>query len=73
MDPSNIVHSLKKRPILHILDDPCTLSEFERIHYPADSDVCLGERKGCFEKPSEHVDPTIGIDCKVRSGQAPVL
>ena len=50
MDPSNIVHSLKKRPILHILDDPCTLSEFERIHYPADSDVCLGERKGCFEK-----------------------
>ena len=65
MDPSNIVHSLKKRPILHVLDDPCTLAMFEEIHYPVDSGVCLGDRKGCFEKPSEHSDPTTGVDCKV--------
>lgn len=45
-DPSNLIHSMKKRPVLHICDDPCTLVEYERAHYPADSMLCLGDRKG---------------------------
>ena len=65
-DPSNILHSFKKRPICVVCDDACTLAEYEMLHYPEDSERCLGDRKGCFQKPDEHIMPSLGIDCKVR-------
>ena len=64
-DPSNIIHSMKKRPIVLICDDACTVAEYETIHYPHDSEICFGERKGCFQKPVKGIKPTSGIDCKV--------
>lgn len=64
-DPSNIIHSLKFRPVLHICDDACTLAEYEILHYPEESQACLSDRKGCFEKPVEGQDPKCNIDCKV--------
>ena len=63
-DPSDIIHSMKKRPILIVCDDACTLADFECAHYPEDSARCLGDRKGCFEVPSETRKPRHGIDCK---------
>ena len=64
-DPSDIMHSFKKRPICLVCDDACTLVEYELAHYPDDSERCLGTRKGCFEEPSELCKPTDKIDCKV--------
>ena len=64
-DPSNIMHSFNKRPICLVCDDPCTLSAYEFAHYPEESELCLGERKGCFEVPSESHRPSKDIDCKV--------
>ena len=64
-DPSNIIHSMKKRPILHICDDACTLAEYELVHYPEDSEVCFSDRKGCFEIPKVGHKPRSNIDCKV--------
>ena len=64
-DPSNIIHSMRKRPIVHVCDDACTVAEYERIHYPEDTEICFGDRKGCFEKPVKGLKPTSGIDCKV--------
>ena len=64
-DPSNIIHSMKKRPVLHVCDDPCTLVEYELVHYPEDSDICFSGRKGCFETPKEGHEPLCNIDCKV--------
>ena len=64
-DPSNIIHSMKSRPILHICDDPCTLVEYEAVHYPEDSATCFSGRKGCFEAPRQGHKPTSNIDCKV--------
>ena len=64
-DPSNIIHSMKTRPILHICDDACTLAEYELVHYPESSELCFGGRKGCFETPEEGREPVSNIDCKV--------
>ena len=34
------------------------------IKYPEESRLSLGsERRGCFEAPSEHKEPTMGINC----------
>ena len=63
-DPSNIIHSFKKRPILHICDDACTLSAYEIAHYPEESLRCLGDRRGCFEIPSDSRKPMSNVDCK---------
>ena len=64
-DPSNIIHSLVKRPILHICDGACTSVEFEFVHYPKESELCFGDRKGCFQIPVPGEKPTRNIDCKV--------
>ena len=64
-DPSNICHSFKKRPICVVCDDACTLTDYEFIHYPEESETCLGSRRGCFEAPSDSKEPSRDIECKV--------
>ena len=61
---SDIVHCLKKMPPLHICDDPCTFVSHSFIHYPFESLLTLGtERRGCFEPPSDELEPNTGIEC----------
>ena len=63
-DISDIVHSMKKFPKLHVLDDACTFVSNSFIRYPLESQVSLGsERRGCFEPPSQTEEPNSNIDC----------
>jgi hypothetical protein len=61
-DPSDVVHSLRKMPKVHIMDDPCTYVRHSFHRYPAESNQIF-TLKGCFETPSEVMKPTPCIDC----------
>ena len=61
--PSDASRSLRKLPIVHILDDSCALHRHNKIHYPEESKLIYGERMGCFETPSDTLKPNSGIDC----------
>ena len=63
-DVSDILHSLRKLPPLHVLDDPCHLVSHSFLKYPLESQLTLNDkRRGCFENPSDKRDPQTGLDC----------
>ena len=62
-DPYDVINSLKKVPIVHIMDDSCTF-----VRHSISSDKVLGEKAfgtshGCFELPSEEEEPSSDVDC----------
>ena len=62
-DPTDILFSLKKLPILTICDDSCTLLQHVEHRFPTEAKLAFGETKGCFEKPSNAKLPNTDIDC----------
>lgn len=62
-DSYDIINSLKKVPVVHIMDDSCTF-----VRHSISSDKVLGEQAfgkshGCFQMPSEEEEPSGDIDC----------
>jgi len=63
-DPSDLVFSLLKLPILMICDDPCTLVSHSLVKNPSVAEPAYGSnRRGCFEDPDDTKDPSSNIDC----------
>ena len=54
---------LQKMPPLLICDDACTFVSHSLQRYPVTSELAYGEKRGCFEKPSEHNPPQKDISC----------
>ena len=54
---------VQKLPVGLVCDDACgyVANCFQR--YPTESELAFGEKRGCFEKPSDDVAPTRGISC----------
>ena len=50
-------------PVCLCCDDPCTYVAHSFARYPTESELAFGERRGCFEKPSDEVPPRSGISC----------
>ena len=50
-------------PICLVCDDPCTFVAHSFLHYPTEAELAYGDRRGCFQKPSDVVPPQSGISC----------
>ena len=62
-DVSDCVHSMKKLPIVLIMDDPCQYITHQFTHYPVEAEEAYGSlRRGCFETVSEYVKPKGDLD-----------
>ena len=62
-DPTDLLFSMKKLPILAICDDPCTLIQHIGHRFPTEAKLAYGETQGCFEKPSMTKPPTKNLPC----------
>ena len=61
--PSDAVHTLKKMPKGHVMDDPCGYVRLNFLRYPSESRQIYGDQRGCFEPPSDTMKPNNEIDC----------
>ena len=54
---------MKKRPLVHIMDDSCNYVRYYEHKYPEEGKLAYGSKRGCFEAPSDSKKPSGGLDC----------
>ena len=62
-DAYDIINSLKKVPVVHIMDDSCTYVRHSISSDKIMGDQAFGKSHGCFEMPSEDKEPSTDVDC----------
>ena len=62
-DSYDIMHSLKKLPIVHMMDDSCAYVRHSFSRNKVLAELAFGKTHGCYEMPDERKEPTQGVDC----------
>ena len=59
----NLLCLFQKMPVVHICDDACTFVSHSLLRYPIEAEIAFGQKRGCFQKPNDTVEPLTNISC----------